>query len=118
MQEKTIICTVCPTGCTITLQGEGDTIALLEGYACNRGKVYATEEFTAPTRLLTSSVKVAGAAAPLVPVRLDKPIPKELLLPCMEVLKKLEVHAPVHTYDVLARDVLGTGADLVATGSA
>ena len=68
-------------------------------------------------RILTSTVKVDGEDR-LVPVRSDRPIPKELLMDCMAVIRRTVVKAPVSTYDIIIPDGCGCGANIVATGCA
>ena len=48
--EKEIICTVCPRGCHIQVEGERETVRQVTGYICKRGLEYATAEFTHPVR--------------------------------------------------------------------
>ena len=117
MAEKKITCIICPIGCEITVQGEGDRIDSITGNTCKRGETYARSEFTHPTRILTSTAKVVGADVPLVPLRDYAPVPQELLFDCMAEIQKLEVKAPVKRYDVLIPNILGTGIDIVATGN-
>lgn len=118
MQEKKIICTVCPIGCTIAAKGEGGRILSIEGHTCKRGEEYATNEFLHPVRILTSTVRLKGSDVPLMPVRSNKPLPKESLFDCMEEIKKTEAKVPVRCMDVIIKDILGTGIDIVATGNA
>ena len=119
MQEKKIVCTVCPLGCVITVRGDGESIDSIEGYTCKRGETYAKEEFIHPARILTSTVLATlDGREILIPVRSNRPIPKEKLLDCMAQIRQLRVYAPVHRYDVLLPDILGTGADIIATGQA
>ena len=113
--KKEITCTVCPMGCAITVEGTETEVTSISGYTCKRGEDYGRGEFLHPVRILTSTVKVAGTNR-LVPVRSDKPIPKELLMDCMEAIRKATVAAPVARYDVILSDVCGTGANIVATG--
>lgn len=117
--EKKIICIICPQGCNITVKGDADkgTIESIEGFTCNRGKVYAENEFVHPLRILTSSVKVEGASAPLVPVRTRTAIPKELLFQGMDEIRKLSLKGKVTCGDVIVANFLGTGVDLIASGS-
>lgn len=117
MTEKNIICITCPVGCNIIVRGEGDNIAYLDGNQCKRGSEYARSEFIHPVRILTTTVKVEKSRNPLIPVRSNKPVPKELLLQCMEVIKNITVNAPVSRYDVIIPDILGTGVDICATGT-
>lgn len=118
--EKKIICITCPQGCTITVKGDAEkgTIESVEGFTCKRGKTYAENEFIHPLRILTSSVKVTDADTPLVPVRTRTAIPKELLFRGMEEIRKLTVKGTVNCGDVIVSDFLGTGVDLIASGSA
>ena len=114
--KKEIICTVCPRGCHIFAEGEEETVSSVSGNACRRGYTYACAEFAHPVRILTTTVRIAGHADTLLPVRSSKPIPKEMLLPCMEVIRSAEAPASVHRYDVIIPDILKTGADIIATG--
>ena len=43
--KKEIICTVCPRGCHVLVEGEGEQILNVEGYSCKRGLEYAGAEF-------------------------------------------------------------------------
>lgn len=113
--KKEIICTVCPRGCHIEVEGEEDRVVSVTGYTCKRGMEYASAEFIHPVRILTSTVKLVGAEDELLPVRSNKPVPKELILKIMELIRGAEVKKPVAMHQVLIPDVCGTGADIVAT---
>ena len=114
--HKTIICTVCPLSCNVFLElGDNDEIVSLTGNRCPRGKAYAAKEHTAPERTLTTTVKVRGGIHPLLPVRTDQPIPKEMLLEAVQAVSDLEVEGPIRMGQVLIEDFLGTGSNLVAS---
>ena len=117
--EKQIICITCPQGCLVTVRGDDRTgeIDSVEGNSCPRGRAYAENEFCHPLRILTSSVKVEGGDVPLIPVRTRTAIPKELLFRGMEEIRKLTVKGAVACGDVIVSDFLGTGVDLIASGS-
>jgi Uncharacterized protein with conserved CXXC pairs len=117
MEEKKIICIICPIGCNITVRGEAGIIESMEGYTCKRGEEYAQNEFTHPVRILTSTIKVESGNTPLVPIRSNKPVPKELIFDCMKLIRNHRIAAPVHSHDVLIPDIMGTGIDIIATGS-
>jgi len=114
--RKDIICTICPIGCNISVEGEGEEITSIKGYSCNRGIEYGKNEFAHPVRILTTTVKVADSNM-LLPVRSSKPIPKELIMECMEEIKKIEVSAKVKRYEVIIPNICGSAADIVATGN-
>lgn len=113
--KKEIICTVCPRGCHVIVEGEGDKILNVEGHTCKRGLEFASAEFSHPVRILTTTVKIADTAYDLLPVRSNQPLPKEKLFDCMEVIRNTQVSLPVARYDVVIADICGTGVDIVAT---
>ena len=113
--EKEIICTVCPRGCHINVVGTEKEVESLEGYGCKRGVEYAKAEFISPVRILTTTVKIDGNDTDLLPVRSNKPLSKEKLFECMEVIKKTSVKLPVKQYDVIIAGICGSDADIVAT---
>lgn len=117
MREEKIICITCPIGCTITVRGEGDTIESIEGHQCQRGVTYAKDEFVHPVRILTTVAKIenGGPAHPLVSVRSQTPVPKDKMFEIMQKVKQVCLKAPVHRGDVVVKNVLGTGTDIIAT---
>lgn len=116
MEQKEIICTVCPMGCHITVTGQGGEIQSVTGNTCPRGEEYARNEFVRPMRLLTSVAKTEGAAdMPLLAVRSDRVVPKDQIFACVEEIRGLCLTAPVHRGDVLIANVAGTGANIIAS---
>ncbi len=116
--KKEVICTVCPRGCHIDVYGDEKSVERLEGYGCKRGIRYATDEYLAPVRILTTTVKMDGIENDLLPVRSEKPLPKEKLFDCMEIIRKAVVTLPIKTGDVIISDICGTGVDIIATKTA
>ncbi len=113
--KKEIICTVCPRGCHIIVDGNGEQVSTVEGYGCKRGLDYASSEYAHPVRILTTTVKMEGIESDLLPVRSSKPLPKELILDCMDEIRKVKVSLPVAMHSVIIENILGTGADIIAT---
>jgi len=116
MEKRDLVCVSCPIGCAITveLDDEGQVLSVT-GNTCKRGDSYARQECTHPERMLTSTVKVTNGRLPVVPVKSSVPIPKELLFDCMNEINKVTVTAPVKIGDVVLKNILNTGADIVAT---
>ena len=110
---KNITCTRCPMGCTLTVTEEHGVLTVT-GQGCPRGEEYGRSEYTCPVRTLTTTVLVTGSTEPLLPVRTDRPIPKEKLFDCMEIVRSLRVAAPVSAGQILLENIAGTGANLVA----
>ena len=50
----------------------------------------------------------------MVPAKSSVEIPRDLQKECMEVVKRSKVKAPVKTGDVLIKNILDTGADIIA----
>jgi CxxC motif-containing protein len=111
--KKEIICTVCPHGCHILVEGEGDSISSINGYGCKRGLTYASTEFSHPVRILTTTVLVDDGN--LLPVRSAAPIPKELMLSCMDRIRNTKVTLPVRMHQVIVPNIVGTGVNIIAT---
>lgn len=114
MNKKFLICINCPMGCHLTVEHEGDNILSVSGNKCKRGKDYAIQEFTCPLRVLTGNMKAKNFPVPFS-VRTNKPIPKSLLLECALELKKHHPKLPVHSGDVIIKNILNTGVDIIAT---
>lgn len=113
--KKEIICTVCPRGCHIQVEGEGENVLSVQGYGCKRGLEYAGAEFAHPVRILTTTVRLDGVTNDLLPVRSNKPLPKEKLFACMDAIRSVQVQLPVARYDIIIPNICGTGVDIVAT---
>lgn len=106
-----IICITCPRGCRLQVDETGGTVT---GNHCARGEAYGRNELLHPVRTVTSTIAIQGAAVPRLPVKTDRPIPKEYVFACMDLIHTTTVRAPVRAGDVLYEDILGCGANLVA----
>lgn len=115
INKANIICIGCPKGCRIVVESENGTISQLSNYSCPRGKEYAREEFINPTRTLPTTVRVSNGELPVVSVKTAAPIPKGLLLSSMNEIARIEVKAPVSIGQIIKKDLMGTGVDLIAT---
>jgi CxxC motif-containing protein len=115
LRKRQLVCIVCPMGCTINLQAKGKRIVGMRGMRCPHGRQYARKEFLSPERMLTSTVRVKGGRLRLVPVRSSRPIAKGKILQCMNKLARLEVEAPIRAGQVIVKNILRSGADIVAT---
>jgi len=102
-------------GCTIDALVEDGKLLEAHGQACKRGIVFVREELTAPRRMLTTTVRVAGGKLPLVPVRSSEPLPKEMLLRAAARLREIVLKAPVKEYEMVIGDLFGTGVDIITS---
>lgn len=110
---KELICIVCPRGCHLQVDDDMN----VTGNTCPRGKVYAIQELTNPTRVVTSTVVINSSIIKRLPVKTDKPISKELMFDLMKELDKVRICAPIKIGDVVIKNVLGTDVNVIATRS-
>jgi len=115
MPSTEIICVICPVGCKVLVRHCGSEIISLSGSECARGDEYAAKECLSPERVLTATVAVDGGELPRLPVRTDRYIPRDALLGCARELSRVGVTAPVALGDLIVADILGTGANVIAT---
>jgi len=108
---KELICIICPRGCHLTVDDDLN----VSGNTCPRGAVYAKQELTHPTRTLTSTVRVVSELEAMLPVKSNKPLPKEKIFEAMEVINKTCVKAPIKIGDVVIKNIFGLDVDIVAT---
>ena len=113
--KRTFTCIVCQNGCEIEAEYEGTNVLSVTGNLCPKGKTYVTQELVDPRRTIASSVRVTGGTLPLASVRLTQPIPKDRIFDVMKVINGVELTAPVQIGQVVVRDVLGLGSDVIVT---
>jgi len=117
METVQLICIGCPMGCPMTVTLENGAVTSVVGNTCRRGDVYARKEVTAPTRIVTSTVRVTGSksGAVTVPCKTKTDLPKGDIFRCMRALTGVTVAAPIRIGDVLVPNIAGTGVDIIAT---
>ncbi len=108
---KELICICCPRGCHLTV----DDNLNVTGNFCPRGEKYGKQEVSNPTRVVTSTVRIANAELPMCPVKTENPIPKGKIFDVMESINNIKVTAPVHLGDVVIENVCGTGVKVIST---
>ena len=113
MITRELTCIVCPMGCSLKVELDGKNVISVSGNTCKRGEIYAQTECTSPMRTLTTTAPVEGGG--VVPVKTDKPIPKELLFECMGVINASKAPKDASIGFVVIENVLGTGANVITT---
>lgn len=115
---KKLTCIECPEGCRLTVDIENSRIIKVAGNKCPKGEEYAISEIENPARILTSSVLNQGLVLKMIPVRTGKPIPKSRIFDAMNEVKKIRVTSPLKSGDVIVKNFLGLGVNLIATRKA
>jgi len=114
-EKKHFVCVVCPIGCEIDVVHDGGKIISMEGNKCEKSEEFVGQELVEPMRILTTTVRIEGSRWPVIPVRTDKSVPKRLFPSIMRQLRRIKLQAPVNMLDVVVRDVLRTGANIIST---
>lgn len=118
MRQISLVCINCPVGCRLAVDlDENGEFYSVTGNSCPRGAIYAKEEIMLPKRMLTTTVRTNSDMHPCLPVVSVRPVPKELLLDCINFLKGVKIKLPVKRDEIIAMDILGTGVDIVASRS-
>ncbi len=109
---RDMTCIICPRGCALKVEIENENITV-SGNSCPKGKQYAIDECTNPTRTVTSSVRVENREDTMVSVKTESPVPKDKIFEVMRLIRAKSVCAPVKIGDVIIKDTFGT--NIVAT---
>lgn len=110
-----VICTTCPMACRgRVVMGKDGKPERTVGYRCPRGHEFGMKEMTNPERVLTGTMLTEGKDQPLLPVRSEAPVPKKMLIPCMEAMATMVVDKPVNVGDIVVENILGTGVNILA----
>jgi len=115
MSTRELTCIGCPIGCALVVELKGKEVISVSGNTCKIGENYGKKECTNPTRVVTSSVLVTGGDVSVLPVKTEKDIPKDLIYDCVRALKNIVVKAPISIGDVVLKNVLNTGVNIIAT---
>lgn len=100
-------------GCSLTIE-EIDGQVVVKGNTCKRGEIYGKEEYTHPKRSVTTLVQLEGGG--VASVKTTTTVPKERIFDVVHFIGTLVSPKDCKIGDVIAKDVLGLGADVVITG--
>jgi len=115
---KKLTCIDCPKGCQLEIETDGSHVIKVTGNQCEKGIAYAQQEIEDPRRILASTVLTQGLSVKMLPVRTSAPIPKTKLMEAMAEIKKMRLDQPVKVDQVIVKNLLGLGVDLIATREA
>lgn len=113
--NKEFLCIICPLSCPVQIKVQKKKIVTIRGFKCEKGKEYALKEFYFPKRTLTTTVPVKNGHIPLVSIRSDKELPKKLIFKAMKVLSKKKMNAPVKAGQIITKNILNSGVNIIAT---
>ncbi len=108
---KKLTCIVCPLGCEMEVDFSKDKINSIKGNTCKRGAEYCKNEITNPLRTVTTTVRCENGD--MLPVKTDRPIPKDKIFEVMKIINNSIAYFPISVGDVIIEDVFGS--NVVAT---
>lgn len=113
MNNKELQCKVCNLGCKISIKKIDDNY-VVEGNRCNRGLEFGTKTVQEPDRIITGRALLKNGPMGRVPVKSTDVIPSYLVDEAMEIIKTTVVVAPVNKGDIIIKNILNTGVDIIA----
>ena len=114
---KELYCITCPAGCHLKITGVMPEI-YVEGNKCPKGHEFAEHEMSNPTRTLTTTVRTNFPDVPVISVRTDGEIPKDMMMDAMQELCDVVVTEELGVGDTVLEDVAQTGVRVIITSSA
>ena len=115
MTVRELTCIVCPRGCQLRVELDGERVVGISGNICKRGEAYAAAECTAPTRTVTTTVRCESGK--VVSVKTSAPVPKAKVFDVMKEVNRTLAPNGVKIGDVVIRGVAGTESDIVVTSN-
>ena len=103
---------------SIDVEYDESAIYSIERNNCERGYRFAIDLLDLPNRNMFGYVKVENSTSKSVKVITTKPIPRDLIPVVEEMLSKITLNAPVEVQDLVIKNVLDTGVDIVAASQA
>lgn len=113
--KKELICIACPIGCHLEIFPDEDY--RVEGNQCKRGVTYGKKELTNPTRIVTSTAIIEGGIYPRIPVITAGEVPKGMVFEVMKEINTLRLKSPIKSGEVVIKNILNTGIDVITSRS-
>lgn len=111
---KEITCIVCPNGCLLKYDEKNKTVS---GNTCKRGEAFFLQELKEPKRTIATTVKTIFKECPVLPCRVTSDIPKDKIFDCMKEINKVVIKKKLKRGDVIIKNILNLGVDVIATSS-
>lgn len=110
-----VVCNKCDNKCVIGIYKKGNKYSY-QGNHCDKGMKYGEEFMESSDRIFTSVVRVKGNAnCNVVPVKSSKPLDLDLWMECSKALGRIYVGIPIKIGDVICRNILNSGVDIICT---
>jgi CxxC motif-containing protein len=111
---KEIICDRCDKRCILSIDKFDNNIEI-SGNQCGYGINYAQSEGNISKDIFTTLVRIKGSRYNVVSVKSTKPLEKKIWIECSKALGRLYVGAPIKIGDIICKNILNTGANIICT---
>ena len=112
--DNQFICKNCEKQCVLDIDEYEGSIEVT-GNQCSDGINYAMKEKDNTKGILTTLVRIKGGRISVLPVKSSMPIERKIWLECSKALSRIYVGIPVKIGDVICKNILNTGVDIVST---
>jgi CxxC motif-containing protein len=113
---KEVICNSCNEMCILSIDKYDNNMDVY-GNKCDEGINYANVEINNNKSIFTTLVRIKGAKYNVVSVKSSKPLDKNIWIECSKALGRIYVGAPIKAGDIICKNILNTGADIICTKS-
>lgn len=110
---KNIICDICNIKCILKITEVNNDI-IIEGNKCEKGITVGQESLNSKKDILVTLVRIKGGKSSILPVKTKEPVDKKLFLEISKALSRVYVSVPVKMGEVICKNILNTGVDIVA----
>lgn len=111
---KQTICRKCAQNCVLDIN-EDENVLEVKGNECSEGIEYAQFEMKNRRGIFTTLVRIKGAHCNVAPVKSTSSLEKDLWIECSKALSRIYIGAPVKIGDIICKNILNTGVDIVCT---
>lgn len=111
---KQVVCRKCDEKCLLDIETVGEDIIVF-GNNCSEGVKFARDEENNNSGTFTTLVRIKGARLNVLSVKSTKPIDRKLWIECSKALSRVYVGAPIRIGDIVCKNILNTGVDIVST---
>lgn len=109
------ICRMCNENCKLSIMNI-DGKYEVKGQKCEEGLQFIKKIIELDEDILTTLVRIKGSSETIVvPVKSSGPIKKNLHVECSKALSRLYIGPPVKIGDIICKNILNTGMDIICT---
>ncbi len=113
MNKREMVCIVCPHGCNMKVEKEGEEVKVL-GNSCERGYDFAKQEITEPKRMITTTVKINSKTIPTLPVVSSGMLNKVDQFEVIKIIKATKVMLPIKKGDIVVKNIMNSGINIIS----